>query len=214
MTANLYEILGVRPDAENGQIIRAYRNLSKKHHPDVGGSPEQFQQLAEAMRVLTDKDARAHYDQTGKIRDPKDPDPTEAQAHRLISTVMVSIIRPESGDLATFDLIAALRKEIQSSIGKAKQGQAIRTTLKTRIGLVRRRIRKKEAGDNAICKMLDWHLQEMERADEASVEAIEVGKRALAILDGYSYDYQAEPVFTTSSSLPPFYNTTGPTAWR
>ena len=34
MVTNPYEVLGVSPSASNDQVKRAYRDLSRKYHPD------------------------------------------------------------------------------------------------------------------------------------------------------------------------------------
>lgn len=61
-----YQILGVAPDAETGDIKAAYRKLARKYHPDL--NPEEdaeanFKEVAEAWEVLKDKDRRAEYDE-------------------------------------------------------------------------------------------------------------------------------------------------------
>ena len=58
-----YAILGVQPHATNEDIKEAYRNLAKKHHPDVrssAGEPgdfdpdvEKFRDVVEAYQVLS-----------------------------------------------------------------------------------------------------------------------------------------------------------------
>jgi curved DNA-binding protein len=61
-----YKILGVKPDAELKAIKSAYRKLARKYHPDVNkeeGVEEKFKEVAEAYRVLKDKDKRAEYDE-------------------------------------------------------------------------------------------------------------------------------------------------------
>ena len=50
----LYDRLGVHPDASAADIRSAYRRASLKHHPDKGGSREDFQAIAEAYAVLSD----------------------------------------------------------------------------------------------------------------------------------------------------------------
>ena len=43
-----YEVLGVKPEANKGDIMNAYRALAKIHHPDTGGKKEMFQRLRKA----------------------------------------------------------------------------------------------------------------------------------------------------------------------
>jgi molecular chaperone DnaJ len=64
-----YDVLGVRRDAEQSQIKKAFRRLAREYHPDVNpGDPEceaQFKEAAEAYEVLSDADSRAAYDRFG-----------------------------------------------------------------------------------------------------------------------------------------------------
>lgn len=57
-----YKTLGVDPDATAQQIQEAYRSKARKHHPDAGGSKEEFQTILEAYEVLSDEQKRARYD--------------------------------------------------------------------------------------------------------------------------------------------------------
>eukprot|EP00039_Didymoeca_costata_P024398 m.10189 g.10189 ORF g.10189 m.10189 type:complete len:391 (+) comp4217_c0_seq1:99-1271(+) len=65
-----YEVLGVKRDASNPQIRKAYRKLAKEYHPDKNkGKPDaekMFQAIAEAYEVLSDEDKRQIYDTQGK----------------------------------------------------------------------------------------------------------------------------------------------------
>lgn len=45
-------ILGLGPKASGLEIRRRYRELTRQHHPDVGGDPEVFCRITEAMEVL------------------------------------------------------------------------------------------------------------------------------------------------------------------
>lgn len=60
--ANLYEVLGVQKDANQGEIKKTYRKLAVKHHPDKGGDPEKFKSITEAYNVLSDDRRRNEYD--------------------------------------------------------------------------------------------------------------------------------------------------------
>ncbi len=63
-----YEIMGVRKDATQDEIKRAYRKLARKYHPDVSKEAEaeaKFKEVGEAYEVLKDPEKRAAYDQLG-----------------------------------------------------------------------------------------------------------------------------------------------------
>ncbi|MEQ9237252.1 J domain-containing protein [Coleofasciculus sp. E2-BRE-01] len=64
-----YGILGVHPSASALDIRRAYRELSKRYHPDTTDLPKEtaktkFQQLNEAYATLSSPERRILYDQT------------------------------------------------------------------------------------------------------------------------------------------------------
>lgn len=60
-----YEILGVKKDASDKEIKKAYRNLAKEHHPDIGGDENNFKEISEAYGILSDKEKRVNYDRFG-----------------------------------------------------------------------------------------------------------------------------------------------------
>ena len=60
-----YEVLGLKKDATDADIKRAYRKLAAQYHPDVNhdpGAEEKFKEINEANEVLSDPDKRARYD--------------------------------------------------------------------------------------------------------------------------------------------------------
>lgn len=62
---NLYQILGVSPNASPEDIRAAFRQLARQYHPDVNPSPtahEDFLRVAEAYRILSDRRLRSLYD--------------------------------------------------------------------------------------------------------------------------------------------------------
>jgi hypothetical protein len=68
-----YEILGLKHTASNDDIVKAYRKLAKKYHPDVKkGDEEKFKELVQSYQILSDHSKKEKYDQerTVSIRGP------------------------------------------------------------------------------------------------------------------------------------------------
>ena len=66
-SSNCYELLGVSPSANNSELRKAFRELSKRLHPDTTSLPSdeatrQFQNVCEAYDLLSDPVLRANYD--------------------------------------------------------------------------------------------------------------------------------------------------------
>ena len=73
MSKDYYNILGINKDATDREIKKAYRQKSLQYHPDKNPgnkeAEEKFKEVAEAYRVLSDKDLRQRYDTYGTIDD-------------------------------------------------------------------------------------------------------------------------------------------------
>lgn len=62
MAASPYEILGVRADASDDELRRAYRRLLRQTHPDTGGSAARFMAVQQAWDRVGTAEGRAAYD--------------------------------------------------------------------------------------------------------------------------------------------------------
>lgn len=64
---NYYEILGIKKDASQEEVKKAFHRLAHKYHPDKGGDENKFKEINEAYQVLSDNAKRAQYDQYGRV---------------------------------------------------------------------------------------------------------------------------------------------------
>jgi DnaJ-class molecular chaperone len=66
LPADPYQTLGVKKDASQDEIQKAYRRLAKKLHPDLNPgnkqAEEQFKEVSQAYDLLGDADKRARFD--------------------------------------------------------------------------------------------------------------------------------------------------------
>ena len=66
---DFYEVLGVSRNATPEEIKKAYRQMARKHHPDVArddeNAAEKFKEINDAYEILSDEQKRAAYDRFG-----------------------------------------------------------------------------------------------------------------------------------------------------
>ncbi|HKO26282.1 MAG TPA: DnaJ domain-containing protein [Solirubrobacteraceae bacterium] len=101
-----YAELGVSRDASSEEIRRAYRQVARRHHPDVNRDPggsERFAAAARAYEVLNDPAARARYDNRFPAPVPirRSPKPRPAVRRRAV----LELTDREAAHLARFPLI-------------------------------------------------------------------------------------------------------------
>ena len=90
--ATLYETLGVREDASDDEIKRAYRKAAMRAHPDrnqgrEASAHDAFQEIKEAYSILSDPDQRGVYDavyaeEIAKVRRREAQEAQQAQEAR------------------------------------------------------------------------------------------------------------------------------------
>ena len=65
-----YQILGIPRSATDDDVRKGYRNLARKHHPDLNpgdkSAEDKFKEINEAYEVLSDSSKRQQYDDLGQ----------------------------------------------------------------------------------------------------------------------------------------------------
>ena len=80
---NLYNILGVAPNASDEDIKKVYRSLAMRYHPDRNDAPGaavRFKSITKAFEILSDPVKRDEYNQSVNHRIILD---AEAEAFEL-----------------------------------------------------------------------------------------------------------------------------------
>jgi curved DNA-binding protein CbpA len=100
-----YAELGVSRDASSEEIRRAYRQVARRHHPDVNrdpGGPKRFAAAARAYAILSDPAARARYDNRFPRPVPirRSPKPRPVAGRRAV----LELNEREAAHLARFPL--------------------------------------------------------------------------------------------------------------
>jgi molecular chaperone DnaJ len=102
-----YEVLGVRRDASQADLKRAFRSLALRYHPDRNpddlDAERRFKEVVEAYETLSEPETRKRYDRLGPLyrRDGRPPTPEEVSA--MLGRALGSLFRKKGngrgGDL-------------------------------------------------------------------------------------------------------------------
>ena len=199
---DLYQILGVRRAASQGEIQRAYRRKAKTSHPDGGGSVKAFSEISTAYTVLTDPNRRERYDSTGDI-EPLRPNNLDVSAIEVIAQKLGMIIHAEC-DVTSVDLDALIEQAIREDIAERNAGISSLRRAIERARRIRDRVKRKTNGeDNMLARVLDWHETTAKSHIKQSEEAVSSMERALEILKDYSFadDFSVATVDDVSVAL-------------
>lgn len=129
-----YVILGVKRDASQKEIQRAFRTLAKKHHPDLNPgdqrAEELFKEISAAHQILGDEDKRARFDR-GEI-DISGAESARYQQHREYAGAAGASPFGHGSQSAPFgfdDIFASFMSRRAGGSGFSESGADIRYSL-------------------------------------------------------------------------------------
>jgi DnaJ-class molecular chaperone len=94
-SVDYYKILGLERNASQDEILKAYRILALKYHPDRNPDEEakiMFQQITEAKDILTDPERKMFYDRFGHINGMAKQQVPPKQTVRMSMPLVVSLV--------------------------------------------------------------------------------------------------------------------------
>lgn len=190
---DLYAVLGVARDANVKTINEAFRKLSKKHHPDVGGDEEMFKQLSEAYDILRDPERRDRYDKTGKTK----PGPSEERIRDFIYATVDQVIEAKTRDGTVHDPEwVNIKRKVLDSIKSAKDMVTMNCLehrdQQTRIESLLRRFKPKGEHD-PVGDALRVRLEAIKGKIEKAYDTVELYDKARDVFLGYDYEMGPDP---------------------
>jgi len=201
---NLYDVLGVKRGATDGEIKRAYRKRARKAHPDAGGNTDEFKLVGFAGMILCDPAKREHYDRTGQERAP-----TNVVEQRIASLLGQAFEQDGRDPIrAMCDYIDQKRSAHKQHVAKAEsKGKRLAIKLKKFLGANSRT--KNAAARDFIASNLEKHIEDCRMEAGAAANEAEICTAMLAYLN--DLQCPAEPGshgFTRRSSTVTFGGST------
>ncbi len=195
-----YEALGIARDATNMQIKAAFRRCAKETHPDKGGTDAAFDQIRQAMMVLTDPAARKEYDETGHFS-PAGLSVDDAHAWQLIHDLLKELLQSDRDPLRV-DLVSVMSRHLLSEI-KSKS-TAVRNDKRAirRAGVMSTRFhllgRTSDLSTDDITKGLATIAGDLKQKVVTGEQNILLRQRAMQLLE----DYVFEPMPGVNTRVP------------
>jgi curved DNA-binding protein CbpA len=188
----LYDILGVSRTASYRDIRAAYRNLTRKYHPDVPvtGSVDTFYRVCKAHEVLIDPTRRERYDRTGDISEGLPEDHLNQVALGLISQAISKLIGSD-GDLRTVNLPKILTDHFMKSITDLEQRLTTLIRNKERAKSIAGRWRAKDDNDITVIEgVVNSQFHQLERMRTNILGQIQAYELAIEILTRYEFKHE------------------------
>ena len=195
----LYQELGVSPDATPEELKAAHREAVKRSHPDKeGGSAEAFARVQEAWLVLSDPEKRSRYDATGEA-EKVEPDNELGKIADIVIAAFDSVIDQVNGDFAHNDIIDLMRDFLDERIDLGDETNA--TIEARREEMVAMQARLSCQGEtDLISRELANRIENAGRQIAGNNAIKELHRKALEHIEIYGWKVDAQPTPTTTAT--------------
>lgn len=193
---NPYEVLGLKPNADDRQIRAVYRILSAKLHPDNKdtGDRQAWEQIKLAHDVLTNPNRRKRYDTTGRIDESR---VTSERVEVFLSEMLKAAVEAERPDGSSDDPTREnIRDKILLSLTAARaplrnQRFKLQRKLERAVRMLER-FKPKEDWD-PIGKILRNEKERLEHELRINEDAMELSIEAEKVVKSYLYNVGPGP---------------------
>lgn len=184
---NPYKVLGIDKDASTLKVRKAFRSLSKIHHPDKGGDPRKFHELSLAHEILSDRDRRERYDRTGRLEASRI---TPERVKQFLRGTLQGALNSRD-NLETVDIKQRVIESIQAGKGQAQMQRGQFENRIKRAEKMSQRLVKKEQTESLMHQILRSEIDDMLKEIEKIDDAVELADEAIKAFE--DYDYKVDP---------------------
>lgn len=196
---NLYDAIGVEPDADPKAIRAGWKRAIKRAHPDAGGTREHYDLVQTALMVLSDPKRREQYDRTGKYDAEPEPDNETAKVHSLLADCIQAIVYGDLTDaaLTRIDMVRRIKELLAEPRQECRQVIAKTAKLKARAERLRGRF-VVAIGDDAgqpmrlMDKMIQRRIEWLDEETAKATAMLSTCDKVEAILDTLVFSQDAD----------------------
>lgn len=186
---NLYEKLGIKSNATQDEIKKAYRELAMKHHPDRNNGKEtaEFIEIKVAYEILSDPEARKVYESTGQAPPPADD--TDIGAKAILGNLFIKVVElDENPD--RIDIFSKMREVLENDIKRTHELIEQLTNSIGRLDRAKPCLQNLKQDSTLLEDVLD--ARKIIYADKSVLAQgdLKTLSRCFELLSGYKYNFQ------------------------
>lgn len=199
-----YQALGIDKDADQKEIKRAFRKLSKEKHPDVTGEHGNFHEITEAYEVLSDPKKRRRYDNGEKTEGPNIEDEAMGMLASIFSQLLINDVN--SGCVKRSRYLDSIKLKVSSMRNNVRmQNKETKKAIKF---LSANKEKIHTDGFNLFANIMDQEIDKQKNIRDNLMNTLKIIRRAKFILKDYTED-NVEDIFTRTVTLGGFSTGTG-----
>jgi len=192
---DLYKILDIEKDASEGDIKKAYKKLSKIHHPDKGGDEEEFKKISLAYSVLSDIEKRNNYDKYGVVDDSGNINIDDAATKCIIDISNGLLAQAEISDRCkSTDFIKIIRDILKKTNNEENDKTNNFEMIIKRLKIMEERIEYHKKGENLFKILINNRISGYIRQNYESKKKKLILMKATKLLENYSFKIDEENV--------------------